>query len=305
MAEGMGEPEEREKGCHCPHTHCHHMVAEAVSTGPAKNRPTITMDQGGAHRPSRLVCWTTAFWWIGGEQQSLSSRMWSQVTPPGSSGRFQICTHPNGLGETRWIPKQDNDMSVKKKRGGTCRKDSREEQTEWERDGRGRGCESNQDALHTCMTFSTNNLIKMQKRFLSRKRQCIGSIDAGLYEDSGHSLLIDIEKNEPANRRVRRQGKILKSDDRGIWSGCCRRKESPDLFFPEKEGTGHPGRAGDSWEACPDARVQTRSGTLIRIGIEVLSGKQGKREEQVNITHELDRRDEPRKSQASKMHECD
>ena len=82
-------------------------------------------------------------------------------------------------------PKQNNDMNVKGN-------DKGEEQTERERDGRGRGCESSQDALHTCMTLSTNNLTKMQKRFLSRKRQCIDSADAGLSEDSGHSLLIDI-----------------------------------------------------------------------------------------------------------------
>lgn len=86
-------------------------------------------------------------------------------------------------------PKQNNDMNVKGK-------DKGEEQTERERDGRGRGCESSQDALHTCMTLSTNNLIKMQKRFLSRKWQCIGSTDTGLSEDSGHSLLIDIHSLE-------------------------------------------------------------------------------------------------------------
>lgn len=86
-------------------------------------------------------------------------------------------------------PKQNNDMNVKGK-------DKGEEQTERERDGRGRGCDRSQDALHTCMTLSMNNLIKMQKRFLSRKRQRIGSTDAGLSEDSGHSLLIDIHSLE-------------------------------------------------------------------------------------------------------------
>ena len=50
--------------------------------------------------------------------------------------------------------------------------------------------------------------------------------------------------------------------------------------------------------------MQTRPSTLILTGIEVLSGKQGKREEQV-ITHDLARRDELGKSQASMMHECD
>lgn len=35
--ERMGEPEDREKSGHCPHT-----VAETVSAGPAKNRPIMT-----------------------------------------------------------------------------------------------------------------------------------------------------------------------------------------------------------------------------------------------------------------------
>lgn len=83
--------------------------------------------------------------------------------------------------------------------------------------------------MYTCMTLSMNNLIKMQKRILSRIRQCIGSIGAGLSEDSEVILCLLIlthwKKNEPANCRVGRQGRILKPGDRGEGVKCLLQKK--------------------------------------------------------------------------------